>query len=178
MIREIYANYCCYDIHLAQWCRIRKCTLMWMVNIVVRIYILQDDAGSGKFTLMSVVNIVESIFEVISWKEIRLLNMYLCILSGTLTGWQSVEGHLIYVREHSARPLRHWHDEHSPSVQVSPLCKDPEWFGNYVFKVFYENSSLYFSHPHNIYYMPNMAAGIIPPDVFISWGEFKAQIAL
>ena len=31
---------------------------MSMVNIVVRIYILQDDAGEGKFTLMSMANIV------------------------------------------------------------------------------------------------------------------------
>ena len=33
-------------------------TPMSVVSIVVRIYILQDDAGSGTFTLMSVVTIV------------------------------------------------------------------------------------------------------------------------
>ena len=40
----------------------RKFTLISMVNIVVSIYMLQDDAGAGKITLISMVNIFLRIY--------------------------------------------------------------------------------------------------------------------
>ena len=45
-----------------EWNKVNLFTLMSMVNIVVRIYILQNDAESGKFTLISMLNIVVRIY--------------------------------------------------------------------------------------------------------------------